>query len=403
MAHSLRRHYVAHSLRRHYVAHSLRRHHVAHCRARTVAYYAPRANLPGTCMLTRRMLLAAPLLATPALAQERFPSRPLRMIIPVGVAGVTDVVGRIIAESMSRTLGQPVVVENIPGAGSSVGAAAFMRAPSDGHTFFIGTNNHAVMKALHKDFAYDVINDFIPLTLVSRQPYMLAVHPSVPATSVPELLAWLRTKGDVANYGATAPGATNHMAGELFKQLMSGDFTVVPYRTAANAVQDLVATAPREALRIFDINLRPPFVSRGVVVRSLQAATVLKLNETELTVLAGWFDLRGTAREQLEALGRRFGLEGIALTLGAAGSRFWRAGDWWEAAARPVAVHDAVGAGDAFTAALALGWLRGWDVPSILAAATEVAGYVCTQPGATPQLPDELVRPFRDSGVSEGS
>ena len=172
---------------------------------------------------------------------------------------------------------------------------------------------------------------------------------------------------------------------------------------AANAVQDLVATAPREALRIFDINLRPPFVSRGVVVRSLQAATVLKLNETELTVLAGWFDLRGTAREQLEALGRRFGLEGIALTLGAAGSRFWRAGDWWEAAARPVAVHDAVGAGDAFTAALALGWLRGWDVPSILAAATEVAGYVCTQPGATPQLPDELVRPFRDSGVSEGS
>ena len=164
---------------------------------------------------------------------------------------------------------------------------------------------------------------------------------------------------------------------------------------AANAVQDLVAVAPREALRIFDINLRAPFVSRGVVVRSLQAATVLKLNETELPVLAGWFDLRGTVREQLEALGRRFGLEGIALTLGAAGSRFWRAGDWWEAAARPVVVHDAVGAGDAFTAALAMGWLRGWDIPTLLAAATEVAGYVCTQPGATPRLPEELVRPFR--------
>lgn len=164
---------------------------------------------------------------------------------------------------------------------------------------------------------------------------------------------------------------------------------------AANAVQDLVAAAPREALRIFDINLRAPFLSRSVVVRSLQSATVLKLNETELPVLAGWFDLRGTMREQLDALGRRFGLEGIALTLGAAGSRFWRGGQWWEASARPVTVRDAVGAGDSFTAALAVGWLRGWEMPAILSAATEVAGYVCTQAGATPRLPDELVRPFR--------
>ncbi len=220
-------------------------------------------------MLSRRSLFAAPLLASPALAQERFPARPLRMIIPVGVAGVTDVVGRIIAESMSRTLGQPVVVENIPGAGSAVGAAAFMRAPADGYTFFIGTNNHAVMKALHKDFQYDVIADFIPLTLVSRQPYMLAVHPSVPATSVPELLAWLRTQGDVANYGATAPGATNHMAGELFKQLMQGEFTVVPYRTAANAVQDLVAG--RMNFTIDSITMLRPLMQDGRV-RGLAAS-----------------------------------------------------------------------------------------------------------------------------------
>ncbi len=165
---------------------------------------------------------------------------------------------------------------------------------------------------------------------------------------------------------------------------------------SANAVHDLLAVAPRDALRIFDINLRAPFLSRGVVVRSLQSATVLKLNEAELPVLAGWFDLRGTMQEQLDALGRRFGLEGIALTLGAAGSRFWRSGQWWEASARPVAVRDAVGAGDSFTAALAIGWLRGWEMPAILAAATEVAGYVCTQSGATPRLPDELTRRFRE-------
>lgn len=172
---------------------------------------------------------------------------------------------------------------------------------------------------------------------------------------------------------------------------------------AANAVQDLVSAAHREALIIFDINLRAPFLSPGVVVQSLKSATVLKLNETELPVLAGWFDLRGTTQEQLEALGRRFELEGIALTLGAAGCRLWREGQWWEAPARPVTVRDAVGAGDAFTAALAMGWLRGWDVPAMLTAATDVAGYVCTQPGATPRLPDELVRPFRASVSSIGA
>lgn len=164
---------------------------------------------------------------------------------------------------------------------------------------------------------------------------------------------------------------------------------------AGNAIQDLVAAAPRKALRIFDINLRAPFQSRGVVVRSLEAATVLKLNETELPVLAGWFDLCGDASEQLEELGRRFGLEGIALTLGAAGSRLWRGGVWHAATARPVSVRDAVGAGDAFTAALAIGWLRGWEPATLLESATDVATFVCTQPGATPRLPDSLVARFR--------
>ena len=197
-------------------------------------------------MLSRRSLLAVPLLAapalaSPALAQERFPSRPLRLIIPVGVGGVTDVVGRILAEAMAQRLGKPVVPEAIPGAGSRVGAAAFMRLPADGYSFFIGTNNHPVMKAMDKDFAFDPVTDFVPFCLAGRQPFMLAVHPSVPAQDLPGLLAWLRQQKDAANYGATNPGASNHLAGELFKQLSGMEFTVVPYRTAANAVQDLVA------------------------------------------------------------------------------------------------------------------------------------------------------------------
>jgi tripartite-type tricarboxylate transporter receptor subunit TctC len=196
-------------------------------------------------MRRRRLLLltgaAAGPLARPARGQERYPSRPIRMIIPVGVGGVTDVVGRIYAEHMQGTLGRPVVVENIPGAGSRVGAAAFHRAPADGYTIMIGTNNHPVMQAIDPNFPHDPVTDFLPFALVGRQPFVLAVHPDVSAQDVASLLAWLRERGEAANFGATNPGATNHLAGELFRKLSGAAYTIIPYRTAANAVQDLVA------------------------------------------------------------------------------------------------------------------------------------------------------------------
>lgn len=212
--------------------------------------------------LTRRVLLAAPLLAPlSGAAQEAFPSRPIRMIIPVGVAGVTDIVGRIIADHMSITLGKPVVPENIVGAGSTVGAAAFQRTAPDGHTIFIGTNNHPVMKALYPNFPYDPVTDFIPFCLVGRQPFVLAVNPSVPAQDVPSLLAWLRQQKEAANYGSANPGATNHLAGELLRQLAGVTFTVVPYRTASNAVQDLVAG--RMQLSIDSPSMMAPLIRDG--------------------------------------------------------------------------------------------------------------------------------------------
>lgn len=195
-------------------------------------------------MMPRRSLLglvAAVATSRGAAAQAGFPSRPVRMIVPVGVGGVTDVVGRIMAEGMTAALRQPVVVEDIPGAGSTVGAAAFNRASADGYTLLMATNNHAVMQRMYPGFPLDPVRDFVPLALVGRQPFVLAVHPDVPARDVPGLLAWLREQGEAANYGATNPGATNHLAGELLKQTIGGAFTVVPYRTAANAVTDLVA------------------------------------------------------------------------------------------------------------------------------------------------------------------
>lgn len=216
-------------------------------------------------MMFRRTLLAATpaLLAMPALAQDRFPSRPVRLIIPVGVGGVTDVVGRIMGEALAAQLGQPVVPENVPGAGSTIGAAAFLRSAPDGHTIFIGTNNHPVMRALRPDFPHDPVNDFVPFALVARQPFVLAVHPSVPAQDVAQLMAWLREQGDAANFGSTNPGATNHMAGELLRQIAGVRYTIVPYRTAALAVQDLVAG--RMQLTIDSPTMLAPLMREGRV------------------------------------------------------------------------------------------------------------------------------------------
>lgn len=214
-------------------------------------------------MLRRRSTFAAALGLFPRAvsAQARFPDRPVRMIIPVGVGGATDIVGRIVAEHMGGLLGRPVVPENIAGAGSTIGAAAFQRTAPDGHTILIGTNNHPVMRAIRPDFPFDPIADFVPFCLVARQPSVLAVHPSVTARDVAALLAWLRGQGDAANYGSTFPGATNHLAGELLKHLAGVRTTIVPYRTAALAVQDLVAG--RVQLTIDSPMMLAPLIAEG--------------------------------------------------------------------------------------------------------------------------------------------
>jgi tripartite-type tricarboxylate transporter receptor subunit TctC len=230
-------------------------------------------------MLHRRAVIATPLaaFATSAIAQDRYPNRPIRLVIPVGVGGVTDIVGRIMAEALSPILGQPVVPENVVGAGSAIGAAAFQRLPADGYAVMIGTINHALMRAMNPEFPHDPVADFRPFALVSRQPFLLAVHPSVPARDVPELMAWLRAQGDAVNFGSTNPGAANHLAGELLKQIAGVRYTIVPYRTAALAVQDLVAG--RVQLTIDSPSMLAPLMQggqvRGLAVSSRETSPLL--------------------------------------------------------------------------------------------------------------------------------
>lgn len=193
--------------------------------------------------LRRRALIATAILAAPAAARAQggFPNRPIRMVVPFAAGGIIDVVARILAEPLSQRLGQPIVIENTPGAGSTIGARAVARAPADGHTLLFNGAAHAVIPALFAESGIDPVTDFAPVALVGEQPFVVAVHPAVPANDVPALLAWLRSKRGDANFATTGIGAASHLAGELLKKLAGVDFTIVQYRGTPAAVTDFVA------------------------------------------------------------------------------------------------------------------------------------------------------------------
>lgn len=164
-----------------------------------------------------------------------------------------------------------------------------------------------------------------------------------------------------------------------------------PSRTT---IRTLVAATPGNALRIFDINLREHYYSREILEASLGLASVLKVNDAELPVLARLLDLPGDTKRQIAHLAERFQLRLVALTRGSKGSLLFAAGQWSEHGGLCVVVKDTIGAGDAFTAAMALGFLAGWPLDVVSQRANEVAAWVCTQSGATPALPDDMRRPF---------
>lgn len=224
----------------------------------------------------RRSLFLAPLLATPAPARAQgfptgFPTRPVRLVVPFAAGGIIDVVARILTEPMASRLGQPVVVENLPGAGSTIGARAVARAAPDGHTLLLSGAAHAVIQVLYPDLGFDPLADFVPVALLGEQPFVVAVHPAVPATDVPGLLAWLKSKGDAAIFATTGIGAASHLAAELLKSLAGVDFTVVTYRGTPQAVTDLLAG--RAELMIDSQTLLAPLAREGKI-RALAVTTL---------------------------------------------------------------------------------------------------------------------------------
>jgi tripartite-type tricarboxylate transporter receptor subunit TctC len=161
--------------------------------------------------------------------------------VPFAPGGTTDIVGRIIAQQLSIRLGQNVIVENIGGAGGTLGATNASRAAPDGYTIFMATVAHTMAPGIYKKLAYNFEQDFDPITVVATVPNILIVNPSVPAKNVAEFIAYLKANPNKVSYGSAGVGSTEHMSAELFRTLSDTDIVHVPYRGGAPMLADLVA------------------------------------------------------------------------------------------------------------------------------------------------------------------
>jgi tripartite-type tricarboxylate transporter receptor subunit TctC len=183
------------------------------------------------------LLLGA--LAPWAVAQGAYPDRPIRLVVPFSVGGGTDVVARIVAKALADRLGQPVVVENRAGAGSTLGTGQVARAPADGYTLLFASASHAFSPTVYRRLSYSQ-DDFAAIAVVNTTPLLLAAHPSVPARTLREFVALLKANPGKYDYGTSGKGTTLHMAAELFRTMAGVDAVHVPYKGEAPAMADLL-------------------------------------------------------------------------------------------------------------------------------------------------------------------
>jgi tripartite-type tricarboxylate transporter receptor subunit TctC len=184
--------------------------------------------------------LAAAVLATPALAQPRWPDRPIRIIVPYPPGGSTDPVARLLAADLTTRLGQPVVVENRAGAAGSIGTEAAARAAPDGATFLFHTSVLATEQSFKQNLAYNVLNDLTPISLAVTGPYLLVVNPSLPSRNVGELIAFARANPGRVNFGSAGTGSSGHLIGELFALRAGAQMVHIPYRGGGPSVTALI-------------------------------------------------------------------------------------------------------------------------------------------------------------------
>ena len=225
-----------------------------------------------------RHLIAAALAAgsSAVLAQPAYPAKPITIIVPFTAGGTTDILARQVGQQLSMRLGQPVVVENRPGAGANIGTAQAARAAPDGYTLLMGTvGTHAINQSLYKNLNFDPIKDFAPLTRIAMVPNVLVVTSSLPAKNVQDLIAYGKANPGKLTFASAGSGSSIHLSGELFKLMAGIDMLHVPYKGSAPAVADLIGG--HVAMMFDNLPSSMPHVRSGklraLAVTSLQRAS----------------------------------------------------------------------------------------------------------------------------------
>jgi tripartite-type tricarboxylate transporter receptor subunit TctC len=216
-------------------------------------------------LFVRRMfthlLAASALVACTAAAAQTFPAKPVRFIVPITPGGSNDVVARVIAQKLTESWGQPVVVENRPGAGMNLGADAVAKSAPDGHTWLLGANNIFALNPHMGRVPFDVFRDFAPVTLVATVPFVMTVHPSVPARTVAEFIEHAKKNPAKLNYGSSGNGSPQQLGAEMLSHLAGLSMQHVPYKGAVPAITDLLGG--RLQMFIGAVNSLMPHVKEG--------------------------------------------------------------------------------------------------------------------------------------------
>ena len=265
-------------------------------------------------MYSKALLAIALAAAAPdtATAQNSYPTRPIRIIVPSAPGGGTDYTARTIAHKLTDAVGQTVVVENRPGAAGNIGAEIAAKASPDGYTLVMPITSFAMNPHLYRQLPFDTVNDFAPITLAALAPLYLVVSPSVPAKNVSELIALAKAKPGQLNYANSGNGTSAHLAGELFKKMAAVDLVSVPYKGGGPAVIDLVAgrvqiyfsTIPAALAQVQAGKLRGLAVTSARRVNLMPEVPTVAESGLPGYEIVGWFGLFAPAGTPRPAIAR---------------------------------------------------------------------------------------------------
>lgn len=191
-------------------------------------------------LTTALAALAAWATSGPAAAQA-FPSRPIKIVVPYTPGGPTDIPARLVGQKLSELLGQPVIIDNRPGAGGNIGADAVAKAPADGYTLLLVTTGHTINPAIYPKLAYDLTKDLVPISQLTSSPMVVTVNPGLGVNSIKDLIALAKAKPGALNFGSAGNGSSTHLAPELFSMMAGIKMNHIPYKGSAPALADVMA------------------------------------------------------------------------------------------------------------------------------------------------------------------